>query len=216
MPDETNGSTPPEPQTFGRLAARLRSNGFDPVSALQPQGIVWLDVRNAVHFLRQADFVIAEHPVALRCFDTDSPLVLLAVAPIADAELSERVEEFLKRCKTSGPCRLSSDGVRVWPLRPQGHEPIATRRALGGAVMLEHCTPLGMGMGFQSTALLPLDGVWKNGSPLTVPRAALPEISADQAQKLVDLLEALPANIAAERQHQQPRPARRSGWIGQQ
>jgi hypothetical protein len=214
MPDESNGSAP-EPQTFGRLAARLRASGYDPVSALVPQGIVWPDVRNVVHFLRPADFVIAEHPVALRCFDTDSPLVLLAVAPIADAVLSERVEQFLQRCKTSGPYWLSSDCVRVWPLRPQGHEPITTRRALGGAVVLEHCKPLGMGMGFQSTALLPLDGIWKNGSPLTVPRAELPEISADQAQKLVDLLEALPANIGAERQHQQPRPARRSGWIGQ-
>ena len=199
--------------SFGRLAARLRANGFDPVSALMPQGIVWRDVRNVVHFLQPSAFQISEHPVALRCFETTCPLVLLAVAPIADAALSERVFTVLERY-TSGPCRASSDGVRVWPLRPQGHDPVITRKALADAVSFEHSTPLGFGMGFQSTALLPLDAAWTHGSPLTVPRAELPAISGGEVEQLIAALEALPARLTEEHRREQPRPARRAGWIG--
>ena len=212
MSESSNGGTLPEPQTFGRLAGRLRSLGYDPTSALAPDGVPWRDVRGLTHFLRPSGFVISEHAVALRCFETSSPLVLLAVAPIADVALSERVLTVLERF-TSGPCRTSSDGVRVWPLRPRD-PPLITRKALDGAVVIEHATPLGFGAGWQSTALLPLDGTWSGGSPLTVPRAELPAISGGEVEQIVAALEGLPVRMAEEHRREQPRPARRAGWIG--
>ena len=175
--------------TFGACAARLRANGYEPVSAVAPVGIYEQHLTG--HHRTWQPHEISEHPVAVEL--TGMAVLVIAPAEIADVELLERVRAALAGA-TAGPCRVGSDGLEVYPLQAFGR-PAAD--ALDGAVHLG------------SDGLLPLDATWRGGDLLTVPRTELP--SADELPAVLETLGRLPFVLAAERR---PPPAPSvEGWL---
>ena len=175
--------------TFGAAAARLRANGYEPCSAVAPLGTY------AAHLTGNhrpwEPHEISEHPVAVEL--TGMAVLVIAPAEIADVELLERVRAALAGA-TSGPCRVGSDGLEVFPLQAFGRP---AGDALDGAVRL------------LCDGLLPLDGRWERGTLLDVARSELP--SADELRGVLESLGRLPFILAAERR---PPPAPSiEGWL---
>ena len=187
--------------TFGACASRLRSNGYEPISAIAPLGAQFDE--NLTGKLRDwTEFEISEHPVAVRLQSPSGGLCTLVLTPaaIADPELLDRVRAVLEKSGlTAGPCRLGSDGREVYPLRAGIGR--ASGEALDGAVQ------------FGRGVLLPLDGRWERGDLLSVQRAELPEVDADAVRAACAALSGLPYRLAEERR---PPPAPSlEAWIGQ-
>ena len=175
--------------TFGAAAARLRANGYEPVSAVAPRGVY------AAHLTGNhrpwEPHEVSEHPVAIEL--TGMAVLVIAPAAIADAELRERVRAALAGA-TAGPCRIGSDGLETYPLQAFGR-PAAD--ALDGAVHLA------------CDGLLPLDGRWERGTLLDVARSELPP--ADELPAVLENLGRLPFVLAAERRPP-PEPSI-EGWL---
>ena len=175
--------------TFGATAARLRANGYEPVSAVAPLGVY--DENLTGHHREWQPWEISEVPVAVEL--TGMAVLVIAPAAIADVELLERVRAELAAA-TSGPCRIGSDGLEVYPLQAFGRP---SGDALDGAVHLA------------ADGLLPLDGRWERGTLLDVARSELP--SADELRGVLESLGRLPFILAAERR---PPPAPSiEGWL---
>ena len=192
---------PNSTMTYGACAARLRSNGYEPVSAIAPLGAEY-DGNLTSKFVAWEPHEISEHPVAVRLAAPAGTLTLLVLDPHAmeDPELLERVRVLLTdRGLTGGPCRLGSDGRETYPLRA-GYSR-STGDALEGAVQ------------FGRGVLLPLDGRWERGDLLNVARAELPEGDSDIVRAVCSDLSSLPYRLAEERR---PPPAPSlEAWIGQ-
>ena len=175
--------------TFGAAAARLRANGYEPVSAVAPRGVYEQHLTG--HHREWRPWEISEHVVGVEL--TGMAVLVIAPAAIADVELLERVRAELAAA-TSGPCRIGSDGLETYPLQAFGR-PAAD--ALDGAVRLV------------CDGLFPLDGRWERGTLLDVARAELP--SADELPAVLESLGRLPFVLAAERR---PPPAPSiEGWL---
>ena len=178
--------------TFGAAAARLRANGYEPCSGVAPRGVYEQHLTG--HHRPWEPHEISEHPVAVEL--TGMAVLVLDPSKIEDVELAERVRAALAGA-ISGPCRVGSDGLETYPLGVGIGQP--SGEALDGAVMIGGGT------------LLPLDGNWKNGTLLDIPRAELPEITPDGADTLMSGLNALPYVLAAERRP--PPPPSLAGWL---
>ena len=192
---------PNSTMTYGACAARLRSNGYEPVSAIAPLGAEY-DGNLTSKFVAWEPHEISEHPVAVRLAAPTGGLCVLVLNPaaIADLELLERVRALLTdRGLTAGPCRLGSDGREVYPLRAGFSR--STGEALDGAVH------------FGRGTLLPCDGRWERGDLLNVARAELPECDADTVRAACSDLSSLPYQLAEERRPP-PQPTIEA-WIGQ-
>ena len=175
--------------TFGATAARLRANGYEPVSAVAPRGVY--EEHLTGHHRAWQPHEISEHVAAVEL--TGMAVLVLDPSKIEDVELAERVRAALAGA-TSGPCRVGSDGLEVYPLQAFGRP---SGDALDGAVHLA------------ADGLLPLDGRWERGDLLTVPRTELP--SADEIAAVLETLGRLPFVLAAERR---PPPAPTfTGWL---
>jgi hypothetical protein len=175
--------------TFGAAAARLRANGYEPVSAVAPRGVY--EEHLTGHHRAWQPHEISEHVAAVEL--TGMAVLVIAPAAIADVELLERVRAALAGA-TAGPCRVGSDGLEVYPLQAFGRP---SGDALDGAVRLV------------CDGLLPLDATWRGGDLLTVPRTELP--SADELPAVLETLGRLPFVLAAERR---PPPAPSlEGWL---
>ena len=189
------------PPTYGACAARLRANGYEPISAIAPLGAEY-DGNLTSKFVAWEPHEISEHPVAVRLASPTGGLCLLVLNPaaIADLELLERVRALLTdRGLTAGPCRLGSDGREVYPLRAGFSR--STGEALDGAVH------------FGRGTLLPCDGRWERGDLLDVQRSELPECDAAAVRAVCSDLSSLPYQLAEERR---PPPAPSlEAWIGQ-
>ena len=187
--------------TFGACASRLRSNGYEPLSAAAPLGSEY-DGNLTSKFVAWEPHEISEHIAAVRLQSPSGTLCALVLDPavIADPELLERVRAVLEKSGlTAGPCRLGSDGREVYPLRA-GFGRVAGD-ALDGAVR------------FGRGTLLPLDGSWPRGTLLDVPRAELPECDADTVRAVCADLNGLPYRLA-EARRPPPQPSIEA-WIGQ-
>jgi len=183
--------------TFGAAAARLRVNGYTPVSALTPD-------------TKLPDFAISEHPAAV-AMPGGEALIALLLAPIEDTELTKRIERLLTdRGVMAGPVRVGSDHARLWPLRSDPNQVAVAASALDGAVRLESSWR-GPGAGVRGS-VLPLDGAWPNGTLLETSYDRLPAISADEAVALLTNLDRLRHSLKEERRPP-PKPTR-AGWIG--
>ena len=175
--------------TFGAAAARLRENGYEPVSAVAPRGVY--DENLTGHHREWQPWEISEVPVAVEL--TGLAVLVIDPSKIADVELLERVRAALAGA-TAGPCRIGSDGRETYPLQAFGRP---AGDALDGAVHLV------------CDGLLPLDATWRGGDLLTVPRTELP--SADELPAVLETLGRLPFVLAAERR---PPPAPSlEGWL---
>ena len=175
--------------TYGACAEKLRQNGYAPCSAVAPLGVY--DENLTGHHREWQPHEISEHPAAVEL----TGLAVLVIAPvaIADVELLERVRTALAAA-TSGPCRIGSDGLEVYPLQAFGRP---AGDALDGAVHLV------------CDGLMPLDGSWERGTLLDVARSELP--SADELPAVLETLGRLPFVLAAERR---PPPAPSlAGWL---
>lgn len=187
--------------TYGACAARLRSNGYELISAIAPLGAEY-DGNLTSKFVAWEPHEISEHPVAVRLQSPTGTLTLLVLNPaaIADPELLERVRAVLEKSGlTAGPCRTGSDGRETYALRA-GYS-----RAAGSA--------LGDAVTFGRGTLLPLDGRWERGDLLNVTRAELPEVDADTVRAVCADLNGLPYRLAQERRPP-PQPSLEA-WIGQ-
>ena len=192
---------PNSTMTYGACAARLRSNGYEPVSAIAPLGSEY-DGNLTSKFVAWEPHEISEHPVAVRLQSPSGGLCVLVLNPAAieDPELLERVRALLTdRGLTGGPCRNGSDGREVYPLRA-GYSRVAGE-ALDGAVT------------FGRGTLLPCDGRWERGDLLNVARAELPEGDSDIVRAVCADLNGLPYRLAEERRPP-PQPSLEA-WIGQ-
>ena len=186
--------------TYGACAARLRSNGYAPVSAIAPLGSEY-DGNLTSKFVAWEPHEISEHPVAVKLQSPSGGLCVLTLNPaaIADPELLELVRALLaEHGLTAGPCRLGSDGRETYPLRA-GYSR-STGEALDGAVT------------FGRGTLLPCDGRWERGDLLNVARGDLPEVDADLVRAVCGELNGLPYKLAAERRPP-PQPSLEA-WIG--
>ena len=191
---------PNSTMTYGACAARLRSNGFEPVSAVAPLGSEY-DGNLTSKFVSWEPHEISEHPVAVRLAAPTGTLCALTLdlRSIEDPELLERVRAVLEKSGlTAGPCRTGSDGREVHVLRA-GYSR-CTGEALDGAVT------------FGRGTLLPLDGRWERGDLLNVARAELPEADSDLVRSVCAELNGLPYKIAEERRPP-PQPSIEA-WIG--
>ena len=187
--------------TYGACAARLRANGYEPISAIAPLGAEY-DGNLTSKFVAWEPHEISEHPVAVRLQSPTGTLTLLVLTPAAieDPELLERVRAVLEKSGlTAGPCRTGSDGRETYPLRA-GYSR-AAGNALAGAVT------------FGRGTLLPLDGRWERGDLLTAARHELPEVDSDIVRSTCAELAGLPYRLAEERRPP-PQPSLEA-WIGQ-
>lgn len=200
-----NGTAATEPpSTFGAAAARLQENGYASCTLLEA-ALERLPIHGR---LTISPHVISELPAAVWCMrDQGGELAALLVAPIADAELAQRVEAGLaKRGLTRGPVRLGSDGVRIFPLQFTDAQPSRVEwRALDGAVRVLYREG-------DSSATIPLDGAWPAGTLLEVPYAKLPALKPADIEPLLAELNGLRHWLQEERKPK-PRPTR-AGWIG--
>lgn len=163
---------------LGTVRKRLEKLGYKPVSAIYPYG--WADeAYGRVTLERPPTHLISEHPAAVLGIDA------LVLRPWEDADMADRVRKTLERAGLlSGPMRLGSDLVELYPLQP---EPAGTRfrEVLEGAVALWPHT------------VIALDGMWPDRTLLEVSLAELPTLA--DADALFEELESIPAKLAAER-----------------
>ena len=182
---------------YGAWAARLRAHGYEPVSALDPDG-------------KRPEYVISEHPVAVKTL-TDRPVAALLVARAADAIVARGTDRLLaERGLDRGPCRHGSDEVRLFVLAAEIGDGTLAGTTRDGSVQVI-CAAGGDGRGLQG-GIIPLDGTWKNGTLFDTPRDRLPAITAEALRSLLDEIAELPYRITVERAPK-PKPSR-GAWLG--
>jgi hypothetical protein len=192
------------PLTLGAVANRLRELGYEPVSAIFPQGRI-VNTMPAARFEAHPLHLVSEHPPAVL---VGPPLAVLVLTPPEDKALEVRIRTALeKRGLIRGPVRVGSDGREARLIRLQG-QGLAGREMLEGAVRIDHQTNDRVQL---VPTFLPLDGRWPEGDLLSVPMAKLPEIDAGAMAKLFEELSMAPYQIASEREP--VKPSRRA-WLG--
>ena len=131
------------------------------------------------------------------------------VLPGQDGELTERIRGVLDAHKLrTGPCRIGSDGSELYPLKAGVLPP---RSSVGLGVLFEHAYRAGP-FDEPQPRLIPLDGTWRNGDLLTVPRDELPAIDSDGIDGIIAELAALPGKI--ETAHRAPPQPTLEAWLG--
>jgi hypothetical protein len=194
------------PPTYGSAAAKLRENGYTPVSALMPYG---LTMATAPPFaLPVLEHLISEHAPSVLCRSKRGDLVALVQTPQDDPALAGRIYATLgKHGITRGPYRLGSDGAKLWPLRCNPN--VFTRNALDGTVTLHFAV---RGPVEIYSTIIPLDGIWPQGDLLTVSYEKLPVISEAELETMFQELSDLPYKMAEEARPP-PKPTR-AAWLG--
>ncbi|MGH8131893.1 MAG: hypothetical protein ACRETP_01465 [Steroidobacteraceae bacterium] len=185
--------------TLGAVSKRLRENGFEPVSALEPFGRL-LQTTPPI-FAPHAPHLLSEHPPAVV---VRHPLAVLVLTPLPEnPELEQRIRGVLeKRGLMRGPCRIGSDNREARPLRLSDQWVYSD--VLDGAVRFDQQTNTGAQL---VHSVLPLDASWPDGDLLTVPYAKLPQLGEPLA--LFEELRGLPLAIAAEKAPPREKPTSR-------
>jgi hypothetical protein len=168
----TKETASPTLSTLGACHATLVRNGYAAVSALRGAGF---------HSFRYADepAAILTAPQSASDCGLDDARARHAIALIVtaqDADTRANLISIVEAVVGETPRRVGSDGSIAYLVRYERtqYENLATRESCGFVVESTICKIPGAPL---DSSLLRVDGEWLNGSPLTVPRNQLIELT---------------------------------------